>query len=104
MTKMPTGFKYQKQVWSLAGTVGVLLASYMILVGMTIYNTLQTQRAEKQISSITADLNEMEFSYLAIKSKVNNDLAKSMGFVEPSTIIVAKREAPTTAFVREDKI
>jgi len=105
MTKMPTPFKYRNRVWSLFGCIGVLLCSYLLLVGMTVYNTLEAQSAERSIATITADLSRMEFAYLNSQSKINIDLASSMGFIEPENVIVAKVSVPfATAYVSKSKI
>ena len=102
MTKIPYPFKFEKQVWSLAGSIGLLLASYIVLVGMTVHNTFLRQTAEKQISSLTAELSEMEFSFLSIKAGINADLALSLGFVESDTVVIARKGISETAFVRND--
>lgn len=104
MTKMPSQFKYQKQIWTLTGVLGILMFTYLGLVGSTVYNTLERQRGEKQISKVTSDLSEMEFSYLALKAKINPELARSMGFVEADSVIVAKSGPNQTAFVNKERI
>jgi hypothetical protein len=105
MTKMPSTFKYQRPVWTLFGVIGLLLGLYIFLVGATVYNTLEAQRAERSISSMTAELASMEFAYLSAQSKINMDLASSMGFIEPESVVVAKvKGGETTAFVAKDKI
>ncbi|MDB5204127.1 MAG: hypothetical protein JWP09_155 [Candidatus Taylorbacteria bacterium] len=104
MTKMPTQFKYQKQIWALGGILGVLVFTYVGLVGSTVYNTLERQRGEKQISQVTGQLSEMEFSYLGLKSKVNPELARSRGFIDADNIIVAKKDSGVTAFVNKERI
>ncbi|MFA6050514.1 MAG: hypothetical protein WC761_04945 [Candidatus Paceibacterota bacterium] len=105
MTKMPSTFKYQKQVWSLFGIIALLLGLYLFLVGKTVYNTTAAQQAERAISSMTAELAKMEFAYLSAQAKINMDLASQMGFIEPESVVVAKVKATgATAFVAKDKI
>ncbi len=105
MTKMPSTFKYQKQVWVLFGVIGLLLGSYLLLMGQTVYNTLEAQRAEREISSMTAELSKMEFAYLRAETDINMDLASQMGFIEPESIVVAKTESGgATAYLAKDKI
>lgn len=104
MTKMPSQFKYQKQIWTLGGVFGILVFAYVGLVGSTVYNTLERQRGEKEIGQITSELSEMEFSYLNLKAKVNPELARSLGFVDADSIIVAKKDSNVTAFVKKERI
>jgi ABC-type antimicrobial peptide transport system permease subunit len=104
MTKMPKQFKLEKQIWSLVAIFGLLIGAYLVLVGTTVYNTLERQRAEKQISKITSELSEMEFSYLNLKAKINPELARSLGFVEVEDVIIAKKNSGPTAFIPKSKI
>jgi hypothetical protein len=105
MTKMPSTFKYQRRVWGLFALLGLLLTLYVALVGQTVYNTMEAQRANRAVSALTAELSQMEFSYLKAEAGINMDLASSMGFIEPASIVVAKVSAPgATAFVSKDKI
>jgi hypothetical protein len=104
MTKMPNSFKYQKQIWAMSGTIAMLVCTYIVLIGTTFYNTLERQRAEKSIANITGELSEMEFSYLNLKARVNPEMARSLGFVDVSNVIVAKSSANVTAFVAKSKI
>ena len=102
---MPTQFKYQKQIWGLAGVLGILVFTYLGLVGNTVYNTLGRQQGEKEISKITSDLSEMEFSYLNLKAKINPELARSLGFVDADNVTVAKGTANgVTAYINKDNI
>ncbi len=98
MTKMPTQYIYQKQVWTLGGVLSVLLIAYVSLVGMTIFNTLARQQSERDIARITSELSQTEFSYLNSKAQINLELARKMGFVDVSRIIVAKEDS-LTAYV-----
>ena len=105
MTTMPSPFVYKKKVWTLATFACVLLCVYLFLIGSTIYNTYLRQRAEHDNSVMTAELSQLEFSYLAKEASITIDLASSMGFVEASNVLIAKTPKPaTTAFVQSDNI
>ncbi len=101
---MPSQFKYQKQICVLTGVLGVLVLAYIGLVGSTVYNTLERQQGERQISSLTSELSEMEFSYLNLKAKINPELARSLGFVDADGVLVAKTGPSLTAFVDRERI
>jgi hypothetical protein len=103
MTKMPTQFRYQRQIIGLGSCLAVLVFTYLGLVGNTVYNTLERQRGEKEISNITSELSEMEFSYLTLKAKINPELARALGFVDADEVIVAKK-AGVTAYVSKERI
>lgn len=99
---MPSQFTYKNKVWALFGCAAVLLGTYLFLIGNTVYNTLNRQRAEQSISALTAELSQTEFAYLAKEASITAELAGSMGFVEADNIMIAKssREEQTLAFAR----
>jgi hypothetical protein len=80
------------------------MCAYIVLIGTTFYNTLERQRAEKEISNLTGELSEMEFSYLNLKARVNPEMARTLGFVDVDNVVVAKASANVTAFVPKSKI
>lgn len=97
MTKMPKEFKYEPKIRALSAFLGALVLSYIAFVGLTLWHTLERQKAEAQISSLTADLSEMEFSYLSKEAKINPELAQSLGFVEPQNIVIARKSDEAAA-------
>ncbi len=101
---MPTQYKYKTQVWALGGVLAVLLGSYIFFLSQVVYNTLGRQQAERQIAELTSSLSQVEFQYLADKSKVNPELARSLGFVEASQVVIAKRTDMTTAYVSKSEL
>lgn len=90
MTRIPSQFTYKNKVWTLLGCTAILFISYIFLVGSTMYNTLHRQRAEQAVSTLTAELSQMEFAYLAKEASITADLASSMGFIEPDSIVIAR--------------
>ncbi len=101
---MPGEFKYRGKIWLASGCAGFLALSYLAFFGMTITNIAKYQAAEKQISSVTADLSQMEFSYLSKEAEINTTLAAARGFVEPTNIVIAHSSLRETAFVSKGDI
>ncbi len=95
---MPGEYKYKGKIWGAASFAGVLALCYLALFGMTISNIAAFQSTEKKISSLTADLSQMEFSYLSKEAEINASLAASKGFVEPKNIVIAHSGTSQTAF------
>jgi len=91
MTKVPSQYRFQKLFWILSITCLVLGGLYLGLVGKTIANVLERQQTEKMLSEASIKVSELEFSYLNTKSAVNVALARSLGFVESSKTLVAKK-------------
>lgn len=91
MTKVPSQYKFQRIFWALSVTCLVLGGLYLGLVGKTVANVLERQQTEKMMSEASIKVSELEFSYLNTKSSVNAALARSLGFVETSKTLVAKK-------------
>jgi hypothetical protein len=104
MTKMPGEYKYKKKICCLGSVSGLLVLSYLAFFGMTIWNTLNYQRSEKQISAITADLSRMEFVYLSKQAEINPTLAASLGFIEPSNIVIARQSLASVAVLSREGV
>lgn len=90
MTKVPSQFDRQKNFWILSSGIGFLIASYVLIFGLTIFNTIDRQRAESEIADLEAKVSELEFAYLAKKSSINEEVAESLGFVKATNIIVSR--------------
>ena len=93
MTKVPSEYKYQKPFWVLSGVCLSLALLYVGLVGKTVANTLERQNAENEISDVGAKVSQLDFAYLNLKSSINADTAKSLGFLEASKTLVARKGA-----------
>lgn len=61
------------------------IISYGFLLNSTMMNAVKRQNLEKEIKSLTTNVNSLEYKYLNIKSNITMDLAKSYGFVAISS-------------------
>lgn len=93
MTKIPSNYIHQKKIWGFGGLIAGLLSVYVLLVGFTVWNTLIRQRSEKQVTSIQANISELEFSYVNLKSSINVEMATELGFVSSPEFTIAKGSA-----------
>lgn len=91
MTKMPGEHKYKNKIWTALACLGILGSAYIFFFIMTITNISKYQASEKIISSLTADISKMEFTFLAKEAEINPSLAAKLGFVEPESIVIAKK-------------
>jgi len=60
----------------------LLLVSYGFLVNATIMNAIERQNIEKEILSLSSDINQKEFGYLEAKNSITIDLALANGFIQ----------------------
>ena len=93
MTKVPSQYTFQNKFWMLVFVLIVSVGGYLSFFGLTIYHTLERQKAERQVSELATRVSELEFSYLTKKASINADLARSLGFVEaPEAHIAHEKE------------
>jgi len=93
MTEKILQFNNKKNiVWALIFTVVVLFAFYGYLIKKTVLNVVERGRAEQALNTLGSKVGELEFQYIALKNKVNLDLAYTLGFknVEKSAFISRK--------------
>ena len=83
-----------------ARTFGVLaallcasLVMYIYAVTVTVHNTARRQALEGQVASITTSLSELEFNSIALKNKIDLDLALAHGFSEVTSPTYVARSA-----------
>lgn len=101
MIKTPSNYVYQNKFWTLSGVLASLVFCYLSLVGMTVSNTLDRQRTEKQINELQGTVSELEFSYISINSSMTLDKAKSLGFVEMPDFLVARNASDNNVAISE---
>ncbi len=100
MTTVPSLYKYQRSFWSISSACVVMVFLYMYFVGITVNNTLARQNAEKRSAELSTTLSELEFSYLSLKSSINEQMAVDRGFVEAKDTIIAKASNSEVSFRR----
>ncbi len=72
----------QKIFWIMAAMVFVLFVAYAYFLDMAILNVVDRQKAEKQVTNLSAVTGRLETEYLSVKDNINLELAYSMGFKE----------------------
>ncbi|MFA6552696.1 MAG: hypothetical protein WCT19_04340 [Candidatus Paceibacterota bacterium] len=60
----------------------VTIASYGIFAGKTVYNAIQLSNNAKEMSKLGSAVSNLESEYMAQKSKITLNLARSKGFEE----------------------
>lgn len=89
-------YREKKIFWTLFSVFVFFLISYGVLVNAAILHAVAQQNMEKEIASLSTEVNSMEFQYLGMKNNITMSLAKSLGFVPVSTEVFAIASAPRT--------
>ncbi len=71
--------------WALAGMIAALVLSYAYFVNAAIVNIVATKDMQVQISELTSEVGNLEAEYLAAKSALTLDEARSLGFVSSTS-------------------
>ena len=74
-------YKEKKIFWSLFSLFVFFIVSYGFLLNSTMINTVSKQRMEKEMVSLSSQVNSLEFQYLNIKNSITLGLAQSKGFI-----------------------
>ncbi len=74
-------YREKKIFWSLFSVFVFFVASYGFLLNSAMMNAVSKQNMERQISSLSSDVNSLEFQYLNLKNSITLELAQSKGFI-----------------------
>jgi len=74
-------YREKKIFWYLFSVFAFFVVSYGFLLNSTMMNTVSKQNMEKEITSLSSNVNSLEFQYLNIKNSITLNLAKSKGFI-----------------------
>lgn len=79
--------------WILISCISVLAFMYVFFVAGAIMNAVAAKNTSSEVASVSAAVSDLESKYLAAKSSIDLEYAKSMGFFESKsdTIYIAKK-------------
>ena len=77
-------YREKRIFWTLFSVFVFFLVSYGALVSNAMTNAVSTQNMQKEMTSLSSDVNSSEFQYLNLKNSITLDLALSKGFVSVS--------------------
>ncbi len=78
--------------WFLSGFLGILIASYLFLLMMTVSNVVAREQAEASLSLSYSRIGELESAYLSKKNTVTLALARGLGYSDASKIDFISRK------------
>ncbi len=61
---------------------GILALVYVLILGNMVFNIIERRSIEKEILSLSNEVGVLELSYLSLSSKVDLNLARTLGFKE----------------------
>ncbi|KND48927.1 MAG: hypothetical protein AB200_00670 [Parcubacteria bacterium C7867-005] len=87
--------------WTLTSLCALSLVIYIYGINATVHNTVTRQNMEKQVSSITTALGEMEFKYISLKNSISLEVAYEKGFKDVDTpVFISRASTPTLSINR----
>ncbi len=79
--------------WALTAISAIALVVYIIAVLATVRHTVVRQSLQKQVSTLSTEVNNLEFTYIALQNGVTLDLAYAKGFKDVSDPLYISRSA-----------
>ncbi|MDO8493692.1 MAG: hypothetical protein Q7S19_04085 [bacterium] len=70
---------------------------YIYLINSSILNTMSREQNNRQIAEVSAKLSGLENSYMARKSDLNIDMARTLGFKDDFSKVHFSSESPNVA-------
>lgn len=83
MTHITKSISYDTRTrafWTLIILSIASLVVYVLAINMTVRNTVTRQILGAEVATVSTQLGELEFSYIALKNKVSLDVAYARGF------------------------
>jgi hypothetical protein len=84
--------------WVLAAVLVVSFGIYVYFVNQTIWNVVQRQRLETQMTGLNNRLSELEFKYISMENDVTIDKAYALGFKDVNEPKFVSRRASQFAW------
>ncbi|OIO32201.1 MAG: hypothetical protein COZ49_01220 [Candidatus Yonathbacteria bacterium CG_4_10_14_3_um_filter_47_65] len=78
--------------------IGSFLFLYVYFIGASIFSSLAREDMNSIIRTIGSNVGELESTYVALSKEITLSEAELMGFVDPDTILYAKRGSFATSF------
>lgn len=90
-------FEYrQKAFFVLAVLCGILTASYLYLLNLTIRDVVAVEDTQRAAAVLHSEVSDLESKYLSARSKVSLDTALALGFKDASSVDFLARSADHT--------
>lgn len=74
-----------------AALLGLLIASYLYMVGSITFDVVARKSAESDLRTVRASVGELELEYLSLNNTIDMAYAKDLGFKEASDAHFATR-------------
>jgi hypothetical protein len=79
--------------WALMVISAMALIIYIVAVLATVRHTVVRQNLQRQVSTLSTEVNNLEFTYIALQNEVTLDLAYAKGFKDVSNPLYISRSA-----------
>lgn len=79
----------------IAFVLGIIFSAsfYVYSVNQTVFNTVERQKKESVISSLSSEVTSLEYKYISMKNAVTLDLAYEKGFKNAGELTVISRKS-----------
>jgi hypothetical protein len=86
-------YAFEKRIFKVLVIVGVFsVGLYIYSLSSVIYGVVTRRTLEREITQLHSDIGTKEAMYLLATNELNYEMARTAGFVEPTTIIYESQE------------
>ncbi|MFA6094744.1 MAG: hypothetical protein WC757_02545 [Candidatus Paceibacterota bacterium] len=104
MTQKIKELNTKKNLFRVLVSIAVLSAGmYLFFMNSAVFNTLERERAGRELSVVSAEVANLEQSYLSLKNNITLAVAYEKGFKEVSHISYVSRNAMGDAVAMSDE-
>ena len=86
----------KKLFWLSLFSILFLVSFYFFSLSMTVFNTVERSKIEKELAFMRNKIGELEFTIISEKNNINLDLAHSFGFEEVDEVKFISRKSVAT--------
>lgn len=72
-------------------TLAMLALSYALILGSMVFDIVARKNLEKEIQTLSAEVGNLELSYLSLAGSIDLELSRSLGFKEISASFATRR-------------
>ena len=77
---------------------------YILIIGNMVFNIILRKTLEKEITSLSNEISNLEVSYLAVSSSIDTDLSSTMGFKETKAAFATRKPLGLSLKFQSDEV
>jgi hypothetical protein len=81
---------------------GILIFAYVLILGNMIFNTVARQSFSSQAKTLSNEVGDLEFKYLALSNEIDLALSSQMGFKEAKASFAVRKSLGALSLISNE--